>query len=227
MKLATIKTISAQVGITTCLASAALLAGSSFSQAEAALLSGIESFSGGVPSFSNVTRGFRFRATEDATVTALGVYDIDADGLTAPTGVRVGLWDDVGTLLGQVTVQGGTASPLQDGFRYENLASGIDLTSGSFYRVGAALVDIIDEPDLIVAAVPTTVNKIDSIQETFSSNDFSFNFPEQLQIADQAMLAGNVFFGEVASTPEPGTLLGLLAVGSMGALARKRKSTDK
>ncbi|MDJ0728388.1 MAG: PEP-CTERM sorting domain-containing protein [Crocosphaera sp.] len=45
----------------------------------------------------------------------------------------------------------------------------------------------------------------------------------------RSLFGGNVFFEEqeVTSTPEPGTLLGLLAVGSMGALARKRKSTDK
>ena len=188
MKLAKIKTIYAKVGVATSLARATLLAGSSFSQGEAGLLSGIESFSftGGDPIFSNVNRGFRFRATEDATVAALGVYDIDADGLNAPSGVRVGLWDDVGTLLGQVTVQGGTASPLQDGFRYENLVSGIDLTSGSFYRVAASQFDILSNPNYINNAVPITVNKIDSIEEVAFNGPFGF--PDILQTSGEAQL---------------------------------------
>ena len=48
-------------------------------------------------------------------------------------------------------------------------------------------------------------------------------------ISNSGQLGGNIFFEEqeVTSTPEPGTLLGLLAVGSIGALARKRKSKDK
>ncbi|MDJ0582604.1 PEP-CTERM sorting domain-containing protein [Crocosphaera sp.] len=226
MKLATIKTISIHVSVVICSASAALLAGSGFFEAQAALISGIESFTGMTQIPDNSGRGFRFRATENATVAALGVYDIDADGLVAPTGVRVGLWDDIGTLLGQVIVQGGTVSPLQDSFRYENLSSGIDLNSGSFYRVAASMADIIDNPNFIANAVPVTVNKIDSIQE--ATFDGPFGFPDSLNTPGEALLGGNIFFAEdTASVPEPGTLLGLLAVGSMGALVRKGKSTDK
>ncbi|MGK7930660.1 MAG: hypothetical protein AB4041_04410 [Microcystaceae cyanobacterium] len=217
MNLPTRKTNYTGIGITTFFATTALLAGSGFSEAQAALISGIESFTGGFNAGTINMQGFRFRATEDATVTALGVYDIDGDGLEASSGVRVGLWDDIGTLLGEVLVQNGTASPIQDSFRYETLTSGIDLTSGSFYRVGAAMTDITGT-DFVFGAEPTTVNKLDSIQGATSA-DSLFEFPAVLLSPDQANLGGNVFFeGETTSVPEPSLLLGLLVVSSIGTL---------
>ena len=164
---------------------------------------------------SNFTRGFRFRATEDLTVTALGVYDIDQDGITSSGGVDVGLWDDSGTLLGQVLVSGGTAAPILDGFRYATLGTSIDLTTGSFYRVAADLFDISDSPDSISNAVPDTVNGIDSIQEAWVG---SFAFPNYLITSGQAQLGGNILFEDSVPVPfEVDATLGLLLVGGLFA----------
>ncbi len=145
------------------------------------------------------------------------MYDIDQDGINSSGGVDVGLWDDTGNLLGQVLVSGGTAAPILDGFRYATLGTSIDLTTGSFYRVGADMSDISDSPDYINSAVPDVFNSIDSIQEARNeANDFSF--PLTLEDSNQAHLGGNILFEDSVPVPfEVDATLGLLLVGGLFA----------
>ncbi len=184
-----------------------------------ALSTGISSFSGGSEFGGNNTRGFRFRATEDLTVRALGVYDIGLDGITS-SGVDVGLWDDNGMLLGEVLVPGGTMAPILDDFRYEFLGTSINLTTGNFYRVGADLSDISDSQDYIANAVPTTLNGIDSIQEVLSAVNSGFEFPSTISNPNQnqAFLGGNILIEDSVPVPfEVDATLGLLLVGGLFA----------
>ncbi|VEP18536.1 conserved hypothetical protein [Hyella patelloides LEGE 07179] len=151
-------------------------------------------------------------------MTALGVYDVGEDGLfleSGRTGVDVGLWDNSGTLLGQVLVSGGTTAPILDGFRYENLGASIDLTTGSFYRVAADMRDI-NGLDLLSGANPISPNRINPTQTYFQS---SFSFPTRTRDnPGQVALGGNILFDNAASASVPfefSPTLGLLLVGGL------------
>ena len=202
------------------------------SSAQAILTTGISSFTGVTSSFdSNWTRGFRFQATQDLTVTALGVYDIDLDGLTlngAITGVDVGLWSDSGTLLGQVLVPGGTTAPILDGFRYENLSSNIDLTTGSFYRVAADMSDITVSSggDYVDGATPSAVNGITPIQSYVDRSSGGLDFPQSTEdLPGEVQLGGNIIFDDgSASVPfEFSPAMGLLVVVSCIVAVRVKR----
>jgi hypothetical protein len=191
--------------------------------AQAALTTGVSSFTGGSPIFNSATRGFRFQATQNLTVTALGVFDIDSDGLTIPlskTGVDVGLWNDSGTLLAQVSVPGGTTASILDGFRYANLTTSINLTSNSFYRVGADMSDISDDPDTIANATAGTLNGIGSVQSARNSITDGLAFPGDLVgEPGEVQLGGNILFDN-SSTSVPfefSPTLGFLLVGGLFA----------
>jgi hypothetical protein len=188
--------------------------------AQAALTTGVSSFTGGSPINNSVTRGFRFQATQNLTVTALGVFDIGSNGLTLPsskTGVDVGLWNDTGTLLGQVLVPGGTTASILDSFRYASLTSNVSLTSGNFYRVGADMSDISDSPDTIANATAGTLNGIGSVQSARSAAT-GLVFPSSLVgNPGQVQLGGNILYDN-SSTSVPFEFrptLGFLLVGGL------------
>lgn len=82
---------------------------------------------------ADITLGWEFQANQNLIVSALGFFDLDADGLLASH--QVGLWSSSGTLLGSVTVT--PASSPSGGFYYENLTTPINLTSGNSYRIAA------------------------------------------------------------------------------------------
>lgn len=185
--------------------------------------------------FSSFTRGFRFQATQDQNVTALGVYDVDLDGLTlnvSSTGANVGLWDDTGTLLGDVSVPGGTNAPIIDGFRYAALDTPVGLTTGSFYRVGANTQDIINI-DHIRTVTADTLNGIDTVQSVTGSAGGILTFPSFF--ADnpgEVQLGGMVLFGDVPSASVPfefSPAMGLLLAGGLlgGRQLQRRRQAKK
>lgn len=185
-----------------------------------AVIVGISDFTGGTELDNSLTYGYRFRATEDLTISSLGVYDIGGDGLNATT-VDVGLWDDSGILLGEVDVLGGTAAPIEDGFRYQPLATSIDLTSGNFYRVAADMSDILGT-DVVANAIATTLNGIDSVQ--VAGGNAGFNFPVTTFGPGTASLGGNILFAEATPVPfELSPNLAILMLGGIWGISRLRK----
>lgn len=185
-----------------------------------ALTAGISDFTGGSDSISSSTHGFRFQATQNLNVTALGVFDIDSDGINATT-VDVGLWDDSGILLRQVAVPGGISAPIQDGFRYQTLGTSINLTPGDFYRVAADLSDISGTNSKNFANA-SILNGIDSVQIAFGSGGFSFpanNFGDGF-----ANLGGNILFTEATPVPfELSPNLAIFILGGIWGFSRLRK----
>ncbi|ELS03704.1 hypothetical protein Xen7305DRAFT_00034280 [Xenococcus sp. PCC 7305] len=189
-----------------------------------ALTAGISDFTGVSQSNSFATDGFRFRAIQDLNVTALGVFDIDNDGLNATT-VDVGLWDDSGTLLGSVAVSGGTNAPILNGFRYQNLGSSINLTSGNFYRVAADMTDIsgLNSRNFVTAS---TLNGIDSVEIAFGPGDLSF--PANHFGGGFANLGGNILFEDAVPVPfELSPNLGIIILGGIWGVSRLRKKRTK
>lgn len=82
--------------------------------------------------FSNYAQpivGYDFVPNAALTINALGAYDHHFDGLERAN--QVGLWDrSTGALLASATVAGGSASPLQDGYRWTTITP-LSLTPGT------------------------------------------------------------------------------------------------
>ncbi|HOC00357.1 MAG TPA: DUF4082 domain-containing protein, partial [Verrucomicrobiota bacterium] len=79
------------------------------------------------------TVGWRFKVSAPIVATSLGVFDADADGLTASQ--EVGIWDSHGSLLVSATVPSGTSPELSTDFRWIGI-SPVILTPGT-YHIGA------------------------------------------------------------------------------------------
>lgn len=85
---------------------------------------------------SHLTAGWEFRVHSDLTVTSVGVYDCDDDGLAQNH--EVGVWDkDAGPLLiATFTVPAGTGTELVDHFRHVTVPP-LDLDADKTYVVAA------------------------------------------------------------------------------------------
>ncbi len=79
------------------------------------------------------TLGYLVHVNQTISVTQLGYFDFNQDGLVENH--AVGLWTSTGTLLTSGTVLAGTADPLVGFFRYANIAP-IALTAGQNYVIG-------------------------------------------------------------------------------------------
>ena len=75
---------------------------------------------------------------EGVTVTALGFFDKDGDGLS--TAHQVGLYALDAALQGQVTIPSGTGAPLQDGVRWVTLNVPVQLSPNTQYMLAATVV---------------------------------------------------------------------------------------
>lgn len=83
--------------------------------------------------YSLFTFGSEFTVNTACTITALGFYDHNQDGISGNN--PVGLWNSSGTLLASTVVS--NADPLRGVFRYRYLPAPVLLTVGQIYRVGA------------------------------------------------------------------------------------------
>lgn len=88
-----------------------------------------------IGSRQSATVGWSFAVgPRDLTLTALGVYDREADGLLDAH--PVGLWTGTGTLLAQTTIPAGTAGTLVGDYRYRSVPH-LTLAAGQTYIIGA------------------------------------------------------------------------------------------
>lgn len=89
-------------------------------------------------------------------VDALGVIDLDADGLA--TSHQIGLWrkltDTTGELLGTVTVPAGTAGQRIDGWRYAKLSQPVTLNANTVYVINARMYNAATDDRHPVAQYP-------------------------------------------------------------------------
>lgn len=127
----------------------------------------------------NRTVGWIFETTQTVTISQLGIWDFQMDGLLADH--QVGIFDASGNLLVETTVQAGMASPL-DGpvigggqWRYEDI-SPLMLAAGT-YTIGALYNnnDVFESDAEFVTTSPALIFG----EERFNSEGDGFGFPTQ------------------------------------------------
>jgi hypothetical protein len=162
---------------------------------------------------NNQSVGWQFDVLAPTTVTGLGWFDDNADGLSLAH--QVGIWDPSGTLLTSTTIPAGTGAPFDGQFRTVAVAP-ITLLPGNGYIVGgenfAASTDRIASNVTSQTLFPT----LRYIDATFSPIGSGFVRPATFSAATTG------FYGPSFSVPEPATAAVLL-LGSIGLLMRRRQ----
>jgi hypothetical protein len=167
------------------------------------------------------TLGWEFTANQNMTVTALGVFDGNQDGLVENH--PVGIWDSAGNLVGSTVVGAGTVDPLTNQFRYSSVS--FNLVAGETYEIGAIWNSLTD--DLILNGVATGF--ADSPGVTFIQNSFiaggTLSDPINHADTQPAYFGPNFLYSSTTSTPEPSSLL-LLGSGLLGAVGVIRRKIN-
>ena len=124
----------------------------------------------------------------DVRVTSLGMEDAGFDGLASSH--EVGIWDESGSLIANVTVPAGVEGTLIQAWRFAPLSSSVVLSAGATYRIGAH------------------VGGGDLWTDTFDGNPGGDNFPDFEASSDISFLSPSNGFsvGDFANPINDGTL---------------------
>ncbi len=154
--------------------------------------------------------------------THLGIWDAGSDGLSVAH--DVGLWDSLGVLVASVTVPGGTAASLVDGFRYADIAD-VALSTGR-YTVGALFFagGADDQARNLVGTA--TASGISFVGARFINNEVASLTNPTSSLSITGLMGGSLMVDRVnGRVPEPAALsLVALAIGAAGIAARRRKA---
>jgi hypothetical protein len=165
--------------------------------------------------------GWIFSVNTPITVTSLGVYDENSDGLSISHDVGIYRQSDQ-LLLGSTTVPSGTAGTLLDTFRFESV-SPFSLATGTYVIVmtmpqGTSDLQVAD------ATTFTTASEITYINSAFDSGSaLAFPNPAFNGAFAPGMFGPNFTFSD-SSVPEPSTYSALgLGLTALLLLARRAK----
>ena len=174
----------------------------------------------------NVTFGTPFVVGgSPITITSLGFFE---RGLTPGLGSShmVGLYDQASqALLGQVTVQAGTASTLHDGTRWERLSSDILLAAGTTYMLavmgGGDTMNMTQNP----SQLPTLGSGFSLMPGGgfTQASGSSIQYPGSSPAGGLWLFGANMEAGEPDPVPEPGqwAMMAVTALGIAGYAARR------
>jgi hypothetical protein len=172
-------------------------------------------------------RGWQFdvRSEYGIDVTSLGVFDYQANGLSAPH--AVGLWASDGTLLASTTVSKGTIAPLDENglFRLASIAP-LHLDMGNGYVIAASYDPTPGDDFQAVYAKDFTVNPAISYG---NARYLSQSLPVLTLPGEYSNLGPGIFGASfefnTSAVPEPSRLM-LGAIGLLGLsfISFKRKS---
>lgn len=167
------------------------------------------------------TLGWHFLVNTPITVTQVGVFDDNQNGLVVS--YPVGIWDSVGNLLGSTTVASGTSDPLINQFRYHPIAP-ISLSAGQTYHIGALYTTGTDPLIFPGSAINFATDPSISFLKSAFIDGSSLNDPT---ISTDTMPG---YFGPnftLTPVPEPSclALLGISTLCLVGYTWRRQKQT--
>lgn len=169
---------------------------------------------------SPFTLGFEFTVSSPVSITALGVYDSGADGLTAPA--SIGLYDTSGNLLtsGNIAAGGGTLDGL---FRYVTITP-FSLTPGTDYVIGSYESDNASSLGTDQGGTGTINPLVTIIQDRYNENG-SLAYPDLSDGHSGGAWLGANFQFSISGVPEPATwAMMLIGFGAIGFALRRRRT---
>jgi len=169
------------------------------------------------------------------TVIDLGVFDLNGDGLVASHDVTLFKINsgagaanaNVSAITGgSINIASGTGASLESSFRFQSLVNPIYLAPGDYSVVAYGLSKTPGgDPYGEGGQLPTGGNvsniAFTPFQYTSASSPAYPNSGDNNTALSSASFRYNL--GNTTTTPEPGTILGLVTVGALGALSRQRK----
>ncbi len=189
-----------------------------FSSAESAT---VLSFTGGVDDFNpsgTFTYGWSFDVTSSVTVTQLGVFDFQDNGLAESH--DVGIWDSAGSLLASTLIGSGTGALLDGGFRYNDITD-FTLNVGTNYVIAATNWDV--DHMIVNASSVLTINPIVFGGGRYSDTSGILEMPTIINPVNSYF--GPNFMIDITPVPLPASvwLFGSGLIGIIG-LARRKKN---
>lgn len=173
---------------------------------------------------SNQLYGWTFHVNNAVMVSALGVYDLDSDGLSQAHDVGVYRMSDH-SLLASATVPSGSSGTLDAGFRYTGLSGMLNLAVDDYVIVMTMQAGSPDRQYIMANSV-TTDPDITWINSAFGGGN-SLGYPSMIGPYAKGMFGPNMELErstQPQSVPEPTT--GLLMAGGILAwlTARRRRA---
>lgn len=166
--------------------------------------------------------GYVFTPLSDVVVSSLGFYDYQGDGLGESH--PVGIFNNTGNLLTSAVVFSGTEKPMEDGFRYTDIAP-LTLSAGQSYTVATLFqtnADVIGYADVSDTLVNPSITLGSVPARYILQTGTELQFP-----TETALLVTEMFYGpnfKLTAVPLPGavTLFGSAIAGlSFLGLVRK------
>lgn len=159
------------------------------------------------------------------TIRSLGIFDMDEDGLEYAE--QVGIFTTDKTLLGSVEIKAGTASPLRDGTRWEDLTLAINLNPNTEYvlawtvRQNGVPINVAQPGYVFVDPLFNLAGTGFTYTETGVEG---LNFPNQ----GQRSVGLYAFGGNMELVPEPMTTGLVAGAGLLGfAVWRQRRNRNR
>jgi hypothetical protein len=168
---------------------------------------------------TNLTSGATFTLGNQAVlVTALGIYDDQADGFSRS--YNVGLWGS-GGLIASATLPGGIGSTLVDGFRYVPITP-VVLNANTTFRIGTDLGYVGGSNfDALGLGGTATLDSAFSFINPRMRSDYFTGFVEPTLNFNQNLWAANL---QYTAVPEP-TVMSLLLGGLVIVGVRQRRAS--
>jgi MYXO-CTERM domain-containing protein len=183
----------------------------------------------GSTGISRFTRGWAFETSMPLTITHLGWYDAELNGLAQSH--PVGIWNDGGTLLISGTVAAGTTDPLDGRFRYTDELAGNQILPAGSYVIGGLSTSKDPGIRLIPLANLTAAAGITFLGDRTNSTKNLFSFPSESQDLRGGYFGPNFKADTVSFVSEPPTpgvpeptpaALSLLALAALATPRRRR-----
>jgi hypothetical protein len=175
------------------------------------------------------TRGFTFTLDAPRIATHLGMNNFNGSG-EADFDRRIGLWNDAGTLVADLTILAGPTGEVDGGFIYGELAAPVALLAGELYTAGVWYSDN-NSPGLAFAYADVTGIPGFNYMDTVETGPPGGAFEKPTIVRDDRL---NGYFGPnirfstavAAAVPEPAGLGILLLMGLVGFGHRRRRRSS-